>query len=276
MASKWLWCIFQLPLMSGLRSRHRRPPGVRRLSERLRGRAGRPARAARATRPRRCDTWSTSSARPNWATAAALSPPPTTVKPAVSATASATVRVPAAKRASSNMPMGPFQNTVRASVTTSAKLGGRAGADVETLASRRGGRAEASAPSVGSRGRRCRRAGGWACPPPSSRRHVSTWSGSNSESPTEKPCAAEEREAHAPADDQRVDDAEQRVDHAELVADLGPAEHGHERALGVVAQAEQHLDLLGQQPAGGAGQGAPAARRSTRGPGGQAPKASLT
>ena len=36
------------------------------------------------------------------------------------ATASATVRVPAAKGASSNMPIGPFQSTVFASVTMSA------------------------------------------------------------------------------------------------------------------------------------------------------------
>jgi hypothetical protein len=36
------------------------------------------------------------------------------------ATASATVRVPAANGASSNMPIGPFQSTVFASVTKSA------------------------------------------------------------------------------------------------------------------------------------------------------------
>ena len=41
--------------------------------------------------------------------------------------------------------------------------------------------------------------------------------------------------------------SQQRLDHAELVADLGAAEHGDERALRVVAQAEQHLDLLLQQ-----------------------------
>jgi hypothetical protein len=43
------------------------------------------------------------------------------VKARLAATASATVRVPAAKRSSSNSPMGPFQKTVRASVTRSAK-----------------------------------------------------------------------------------------------------------------------------------------------------------
>ena len=84
----------------------------------------------------------------------------------------------------------------------------------------------------------------------SSRRQVSIWSGSHSESPIGWPWAAEEREAHAAADDERVDDAEQRLDDAELVADLGAAEHGDERAPRVLAQAEQHLDLLGQQAAG--------------------------
>ena len=39
----------------------------------------------------------------------------------------------------------------------------------------------------------------------------------------------EEGEAHAAADDERVDHREQGVDDAELVADLGPAEHGDER-----------------------------------------------
>jgi hypothetical protein len=58
----------------------------------------------------------------------------------------------------------------------------------------------------------------------------------------------EEREAHRPADHQRVDHLEQRLDHTELVGDLGAAEHGHEGVLGRVAQAEEDLDLLLQQP----------------------------
>src|SRR5262245_44269201 len=60
----------------------------------------------------------------------------------------------------------------------------------------------------------------------------------------------QEGEAHATADDQRVHDSEERLDHAELVAHLRPAEHGHERAARVLPQAGEHLDLLGQQPAG--------------------------
>ena len=65
-------------------------------------------------------TWSTWSASPNSRIAAALSPPPTTVNARDAATASATVRVPAANGSSSNMPIGPFQSTVLASVTMSA------------------------------------------------------------------------------------------------------------------------------------------------------------
>src|SRR5215471_2476060 len=48
-------------------------------------------------------------------TAAAESPPPTTVSPATSLIALATAQVPAAKAANSNTPTGPFQKTVLAS-----------------------------------------------------------------------------------------------------------------------------------------------------------------
>ena len=49
----------------------------------------------------------------------------------LAATASATARVPAAKRGSSNTPMGPFHNTVRASVIGVGELGRRPRPDVE-------------------------------------------------------------------------------------------------------------------------------------------------
>src|SRR5262249_13746418 len=52
------------------------------------------------------------SATPASLTAATESPPPTTVVPRLSARALATPRVPAAKRGFSNIPIGPFQNTV--------------------------------------------------------------------------------------------------------------------------------------------------------------------
>ena len=82
-ASKWLWCIFQLPEMSGRRS------GIG--SRRSASRPGRsPCSISSSEAPPPVETWSIRSARPNSATAAAESPPPTTVKPRQSATASAT------------------------------------------------------------------------------------------------------------------------------------------------------------------------------------------
>ena len=44
---------------------------------------------------------------------------------------------------------------------------------------------------------------------------------------------------------------QQRVDHAELVGHLGPAEDHDERPRRIGAQRQQHLDLALQQPAGG-------------------------
>ena len=52
--------------------------------------------------------------------AAAESPPPTTVVPSQRAIASATARVPAANGSSSKAPIGPFQNTVRAAAISRA------------------------------------------------------------------------------------------------------------------------------------------------------------
>src|SRR4029453_16500334 len=60
-------------------------------------------------------TWSIRSPSPRCRTAAALSPPPTTVKPGHRATASATARVPAANGVNSNTPIGPFQRSRAAS-----------------------------------------------------------------------------------------------------------------------------------------------------------------
>ena len=61
-----------------------------------------------------------SSGTPNDRTAAAESPPPTTVNPSTRVIASATARVPTANAGNSNTPSGPFQNTVLASASLSA------------------------------------------------------------------------------------------------------------------------------------------------------------
>ncbi len=58
---------------------------------------------------------------------------------------------------------------------------------------------------------------------------------------------------------------QQGLDHTELVADLGPAEHRNERSLRVVAEAEQHLDLALHQQTHRRRQACAAGRRSRRG-----------
>src|SRR6185369_11786963 len=65
--------------------------------------------------------------RPSRRTAAAESPPPTTLKPGQAATASATPFVPAANGATSNTPIGPFQKTVCASARTAENAATAAG-----------------------------------------------------------------------------------------------------------------------------------------------------
>ena len=60
----------------------------------------------------------------------------------------------------------------------------------------------------------------------------------------------EEAEAHRAADQDRVGDLQERVDHGDLVADLGAAEHDHERVLGVLDDAAQRRDLAFEQQAG--------------------------
>ena len=63
----------------------------------------------------------------------------------------------------------------------------------------------------------------------------------------------EEGEAHPAADQELVGHIEERLDDAELVAHLGTAQHSDEGPLGIVAQAEQNLDLALQQAACGGG-----------------------
>ena len=118
MASRWVRFIFQLPEMSGRRGGRRhaldpfpqgRQAGQVAVLEKLERRpaAGRDV----------VDPVGQPEARPG---RRRCRPPPPRVKPLASATASATVRVPAANRGSSNTPMGPFHRTVRASAMTSA------------------------------------------------------------------------------------------------------------------------------------------------------------
>ncbi len=61
----------------------------------------------------------------------------------------------------------------------------------------------------------------------------------------------EEGVGHAAADEQPVDLGQQVGDDAELVGDLGPAQHHHVGPLGALGQLAQHLDLGHDQPARG-------------------------
>jgi hypothetical protein len=72
-----------------------------------------------------------STSSPATFTAAALSPPPTTVKPSILASARATSRVPAENAWVSNRPIGPFQKTVFALNSSFLMRSTVFGADVE-------------------------------------------------------------------------------------------------------------------------------------------------
>jgi hypothetical protein len=200
-----------------------------------------------------------SRARPNCSTAAALSPPPTTVKARASATAWATVLVPASKRGSSNTPMGPFQKMVWASAMrspNSAAVPGPMSRPIQpsgmvvcswrTSPPASGLPISPPGPEGGDVGGQVDLAVGRSSSCPARVDHV----GLEQRVADGVALGGEEREAHAAADDEAVDLGQQRLDDAELVGHLGPAEDGDERAAGVVAQAAEDLDLLGQQPPG--------------------------
>ena len=190
-ASATVLCIFQLPAMNGVR---------------LMTRASTPGRALPSISSREApppvERWVTSSSRPNWASAAAESPPPTTVTASDSATASATVRVPAANGASSNAPIGPFQNTVPASRMTSAypaALRGPMSSPIQPSGTstpsswRVSVSAENSLPATRSTGSRS-----LSPPAASTLRAGSSPSSSHSESPTSWPCALKNGKHIAP------------------------------------------------------------------------------
>ena len=61
----------------------------------------------------------------------------------------------------------------------------------------------------------------------------------------------QEREGHRPADQDRVGDLQEALDHLDLVAHLGAAEDRHERTVGRLDQLEQRAHLaFQQQPCG--------------------------
>ncbi len=198
--------------------------------------------------------------------AAAESPPPTTPSPLTFVSASATVFVPAANGASSNTPIGPFQNTVVELAMSSANR-----AAVSGPMSRPSPSSPNSVSSMASmRATVCggvRREG--ACDDHVGRQHqldsavrglgdVAARLGDTVR--VEQALAdrvalrLEEGEQHAAADQQPVDLGQQRVDDAELVADLRPAEDDRVRLRRVRREALEHVELGRDQQAGGARQ----------------------
>ena len=213
------------PCPRGTRATHRRRSRCARMTTR-------PARAGAPRRPSRR--------------------PPTTDSPPdpepAAATARATPSVPAANGATSNTPIGPFQNTVRAPSSAAAKAATESGPMSRPLPP--SGIASTGTIWVGASG--------------AMSQATTTSVGSTILSPrlVEQPPAGvdlvllqqrvadrmalgrQEGEAHPAADEQPVDPGQQRVDDRELVADLRAAEHDDVGPLRFAGQGAQHVELL--------------------------------
>ncbi len=133
---------------------------------------------------------------PSARTAAALSPPPTTVRAVPGpllreAMASATPRVPSAYGAISNTPIGPFQNTVRA--PSSAAVNARTLSGPMSRPRRSAGIASAGTTSCSASALNAVAAttstGSTTLPVARNFRQVSSWSSSSRLEPTSWPCA---------------------------------------------------------------------------------------
>ena len=144
-------------------------------------------------------------------------------------------------------PIGPFHSTVRASAIVRANSSTRPRADVQAHRSRRdlvGRHGPAFArPRVGSGGRHdvLGQLDHDALAPPRLSRaaHVVEPVGLDERPADLDPLGRQEREGHRPTDQEGVHPVDQRVHHGQLVGDLGAAEDGHERALGVLAEPGQ-------------------------------------
>ena len=201
--------------------------------------------------------------------AAAESPPPTTVTPRASATASAIARVPVANGGISKAPMGPFHKRSRIGDLGRVAPGcGRTdvqahpaggdidavehpalGAGVESLGYHEVARQHQLGVGV---------AGG---------RRGGAFDGEGEGLPgvvdvlpaTERisdlvALGSEKREAHRPPDHDDVGERQEALDHEDLVGDLRASKHGHERPGGVLQDVPERVDLPLQQPPRGARQ----------------------
>ena len=268
-ASRWLRFIFQLPAISGVRAMCAQS-----------SKASRPGSSCpRGTRgwrrPRsRCGRTRVSS-KPSCATAAAESPPPTTVRPPQRSPRSAPGRrrgCPRRRAPSRRRPSGRSRRRCarrRSSRRTACRSPGPMSSPQPV------GRDRVDARRL--RGRRRRRTSVAAT--------MST--GSTISTPFVAACvevaadrvdlvlleqaladlvalSLEEGEDHAAADEEPVDRVEQVVDDAELVGDLGAAQDDDVRALRVAGELAQDLDLALHQLAGRVRQPLAARRRRWR------------
>ena len=196
------------------------------------------------------------SSKPSLRTAAAESPPPTTESPSTSVSAWATARVPAAKASNSKTPIGPFQNTVRASASAAANA--LADSGPMSSPSWSAGMASAGTTEVGAS---AVNSGATTMSVGQQQLHPGLL-GPAEVLPAHLDLVLlqqalahlvalglEEGEHHAAADEQPVGLAQQVVDDAELVGDLGATEHHGVRAVEVLGQPPEHVDLGGHEPA---------------------------
>ncbi len=195
---------------------------------------------------------------PSVRTAAAESPPPTTVRPSTAVSAWATAFVPAANGAISKTPIGPFQKTVRASASLLAKSSAVRGpmsrpirsagiaSAATTVASASAAKRVAATTSTGSTS---------STPRSRSRAdqlaHRVQLVGLQQRRPHPVPLGRQEGVRHAAADQEPVDLGEQVGDDGELVGDLRPAEHHDVGPAGSCGEPPQHVDLGQHQTAGG-------------------------
>ncbi len=194
-ASAMVLFIFQLPAISGTRSLNSMPPL----------RAAPCPRSSRASRRRPSTNASRGPPVRNAARPRLSRHRRRRSSPAPRATASATARVPAANGASSNAPIGPFQNTVPAEAITSPyddAVFGPMSSPIHPSGTSRPSSSSASVSSENSRpitrstgSRNSARA---ADPVSSIRDASSTSSSAHNESPTEWPCAARNGKHIAP------------------------------------------------------------------------------
>ena len=165
--------------------------------------------------------------------------------PVASTIACATPRVPSANGASSNTPIGPFQNTVFAPARTCANAvtdSGPMSRPFHPSGIFSTGTVRCS-PRPRSRRRPPRRVGSTILPPTPAAAGSCDLVLLQQRVTHSEPLRREEGEAHPAADQQRVDLRQQRLDHQQLVRHLRPAEHHRVRPLRVVGQLAQHLDL---------------------------------